>query len=115
MTFNREEFKKLAFPAIAALALLVAGAVLIWSAGESRLAAQRELSAAQAAEVISQVEPHVVIPMHYRPSTGTGEGPDPLDKFCREMGIEAVNVQPKLTILRSSLPVETQVVILSQR
>jgi L-ascorbate metabolism protein UlaG (beta-lactamase superfamily) len=73
------------------------------------------LSAAQAAEVISQVEPHVVIPMHYRPSTGTGEGPDPLDKFCREMGIEAVNVQPKLTILRSSLPVETQVVILSQR
>ena len=73
------------------------------------------LSAAQAAEVISQVEPRVVIPMHYRPSTGTGEGPDPLDKFCREMGIEAVNVQPKLTILRSSLPVETQVVILSQR
>jgi L-ascorbate metabolism protein UlaG (beta-lactamase superfamily) len=73
------------------------------------------LSAAQAAEVISQVEPRVVIPMHYRPSTGTGEGPDPLDKFCREMGIEAVNVQPKLTILRSNLPVETQVVILSQR
>ena len=73
------------------------------------------LSAAQAAEVISQVEPHVVIPMHYRPFTGTGEGPDPLDKFCREMGIEAVNVQPKLTILRSSLPAETQVVILSQR
>ena len=73
------------------------------------------LSAAQAAEVISQVEPHVVIPMHYRPSTGTGDGPDPLDKFCREMGIEAVNVQPKLTILRSTLPVETQVVILSQR
>ena len=73
------------------------------------------LSAAQAAEVISQVEPHVVIPMHYRPSTGTGEGPDPLDKFCREMGIEAVNAQPKLNILRSNLPVETQVVILSQR
>jgi L-ascorbate metabolism protein UlaG (beta-lactamase superfamily) len=73
------------------------------------------LSAAQAAEVISQVEPHVVIPMHYRPSTGTGDGPDPLDKFCREMGIEAVNAQPKLSILRSNLPVETQVVILSQR
>ncbi len=73
------------------------------------------LSAAQAAEVISQVEPHVVIPMHYRPFTGTGEGPDPLDKFCREMGIEAVNAQPKLSILKSTLPVETQVVILSQR
>ena len=73
------------------------------------------LSAAQAAEVISQVEPHVVIPMHYRPATGTGDAAHPLDKFCREMGIEAVNAQPKLTILRSSLPAETQVVILSQR
>jgi L-ascorbate metabolism protein UlaG (beta-lactamase superfamily) len=73
------------------------------------------LSAAQAAEVISQVEPHVVIPMHYRPATGAGDGPDPLDKFCREMGIEAANEQPKLNILRSTLPAETQVVILSQR
>jgi L-ascorbate metabolism protein UlaG (beta-lactamase superfamily) len=73
------------------------------------------LNAAQAAEVISQVEPHVVIPMHYRPDAGTGDGPDPLDKFCREMGIEAANAQPKLSVLRSTLPAETQVVILSQR
>ncbi len=73
------------------------------------------LSAAQAAEVISQVEPRVVIPMHYHPNMGVGDGPDPLDKFCREMGIEAANAQPKLSILRSTLPAETQVVILSQR
>jgi L-ascorbate metabolism protein UlaG (beta-lactamase superfamily) len=73
------------------------------------------LSAAQAAEVISQVEPRIVIPMHYRPSTGPDDGPDPLDKFCREMGIEAANPQPKLNVLRSTLPAETQVVILSQR
>ena len=73
------------------------------------------LSAAQAAEVTSQVAPRIVIPMHYRPVTGMGDGPDPLDKFCREMGIEAANAQPKLSILRSTLPTETQVVILSQR
>jgi L-ascorbate metabolism protein UlaG (beta-lactamase superfamily) len=73
------------------------------------------LSAAQAAEVISQVEPRVVIPMHYRPSAGTSDGLDPLDKFCREMGIEAANAQPRLSVLRSTLPAETQVVILSQR
>ena len=85
------------------------------------ISGQNTLSAAQAAEVISQVAPHVVIPMHYRPSTGTGsgagDGPDALDKFCREMGIEAVHAQPqpKLSMLRSTLPVETQVVILSQR
>ncbi|HVB74998.1 MAG TPA: MBL fold metallo-hydrolase [Ktedonobacteraceae bacterium] len=79
------------------------------------ISGEHVLGAAQAAEVISQVEPHIVIPMHYRPSTATGDGPDALDKFCREMGIESMNVQPKLTVMRSSLPVETQVVILSQR
>ncbi|HLX55585.1 MAG TPA: MBL fold metallo-hydrolase [Ktedonobacteraceae bacterium] len=77
------------------------------------ISGQNTLSAAQAAEVISQVEPHVVIPMHYRPLDNIT--PHPLDKFCREMGIEAINEQPKLTINRSTLPVETQVVILSQR
>jgi L-ascorbate metabolism protein UlaG (beta-lactamase superfamily) len=74
---------------------------------------QNTINAAQAAEVISQVEPRIIIPMHYPPSTG--DGPDPLDKFCREMGIEAINTQPKLLITRSTLPAETQVVILSSR
>src|SRR5712691_6906354 len=71
------------------------------------------INATQAAEVISQVEPHIVIPMHYNPSIG--DVPNPLDKFCREMGIEALNPQPKLSITRSALPAETQVVILSSR
>lgn len=48
MTFNRDEFKKLALPALMCLTLLGAGAALIGSAGESRRAAQRQLSAAQA-------------------------------------------------------------------
>jgi L-ascorbate metabolism protein UlaG (beta-lactamase superfamily) len=74
---------------------------------------QHTINAAQAAEVISQVEPHIVIPMHYSPSVG--DAPNPLDKFCREMGIEALNPQPKLSITRSTLPAETQVVILSSR
>jgi L-ascorbate metabolism protein UlaG (beta-lactamase superfamily) len=74
---------------------------------------QHTINAAQAAEVISQVEPHIVIPMHYSPSIG--DAPNPLDKFCREMGIEALNPQPKLSITRSALPAETQVVILSSR
>jgi L-ascorbate metabolism protein UlaG (beta-lactamase superfamily) len=74
---------------------------------------QHTINAAQAAEVISQVEPHIVIPMHYNPSVG--DAPDPLDKFCREMGIEAITPQPKLSITRSALPAETQVIILSSR
>jgi len=74
---------------------------------------QHTINAAQAAEVISQVEPHIVIPMHYSPPIG--DAPNPLDKFCREMGIEAINPQTKLSITRSTLPAETQVVILSVR
>jgi len=74
---------------------------------------QHTINAAQAAEVISQIEPHIVIPMHYSPPTS--DAPNPLDKFCREMGIEAINPQPKLSIIRSALPAETQVVILSIR
>jgi L-ascorbate metabolism protein UlaG (beta-lactamase superfamily) len=74
---------------------------------------QHTINAAQAAEVISQVEPHIVIPMHY--SHPTGDAPNSLDKFCREMGIEAFNPQPKLSMTRSTLPAETQVVVLSIR
>ncbi len=69
------------------------------------------LNVAQAAEVISQVEPRIIIPMHY----SLRDASNPLDKFCREMGVEILNTQPKLAVTRNSLPAETQVVVLSQR
>jgi len=71
------------------------------------------INATQAAEVISQVEPRIIIPMHYR--LIGGDVSDPLQKFCREMGIETINAQPKLLITRTNIPVETQVVILEPR
>jgi L-ascorbate metabolism protein UlaG (beta-lactamase superfamily) len=74
---------------------------------------QHTLNVAQAAEVISQVEPRIVIPMHYLASAE--DQPNLLDKFCREMGIESVQSQPKLTIARTTLPAETQVIILEAR
>ena len=74
---------------------------------------QHTINATQAAEVISQVEPHIVIPMHYSPPID--DIPNPLDKFCREMGIETINPQLKLSITRSALPAETQIIILSIR
>ena len=74
---------------------------------------QHTLNAAQAAEVISQVEPRIVIPMHYYPAQG--DTPGALDKFCREMGIESVYTQPKAVIARTTLPAETQVILLEAR
>ncbi len=75
------------------------------------------LNATMAAEIISQVEPHFAVPMHYRTSAleGRRDTPDPLDKFCREMGVETIDAQPKLVVTRTNMPAETQVVILSQR
>ncbi|HET9921922.1 MAG TPA: MBL fold metallo-hydrolase [Ktedonobacteraceae bacterium] len=76
---------------------------------------QHTINATQAAEVISQVEPRIVIPMHYSTEAGEGPGTDTLNKFCREMGVEAINPQPKLVVTRNNLPAETQVVVLARR
>jgi L-ascorbate metabolism protein UlaG (beta-lactamase superfamily) len=75
------------------------------------------LNATQAAEIISQVEPRIIIPMHYRTSAleGKRDTLDPLDKFCREMGVETITAQAKLVVTRNNMPAEAQVVILSQR
>ncbi len=75
------------------------------------------INAAQATEVISQVDPRIVIPMHYATAATEGkvEGLDPLEKFCREMGVEVVEPQPKLAVTRGSLPAEPQVITLSYR
>ena len=48
MNLSREELRELALPGLAALLLIAVGAGLVWGAGESLRAAQRELVVAQA-------------------------------------------------------------------
>lgn len=72
------------------------------------------INAAQAAEVISLIEPRIVIPMHYKTDVVKLEI-DPVDKFLREMGIKSIQPQPKLTVSKNSLPEESQVVLLEYR
>jgi L-ascorbate metabolism protein UlaG (beta-lactamase superfamily) len=70
------------------------------------------LSAAKAAEVVSVIEPGIVVPMHY----GT---PDsliklaPLSKFMKEMGLGSVDAMDSLKVSRGSIPEETHVVVLN--
>jgi L-ascorbate metabolism protein UlaG (beta-lactamase superfamily) len=71
------------------------------------------LGATQAAEVVSQVEPRIIIPMLYQ--WPEGEVPAELTRFCGEMGVESINPQPKFSVTKSSLPTTTQVVLLSPR
>jgi L-ascorbate metabolism protein UlaG (beta-lactamase superfamily) len=71
------------------------------------------LNAAKAAEVVSLLEPNLVIPMHYATPDAKVQL-DSLSKFLKEMGLSsnAVEKQVSLKVTRSSLPDETRVVTL---
>jgi L-ascorbate metabolism protein UlaG (beta-lactamase superfamily) len=72
------------------------------------------LGASQAAEVISLLEPSIVIPMHYK-TPETSLKLDSLNKFLKEMGITAPKPLESLKITRSELPEETHVIVLDYK
>lgn len=70
------------------------------------------INADQASEVISQIEPRIVIPMHYK-IPGLKVNLDGINKFSKEMGIKESEALDKLRITKKDLPQEeTKVVIL---
>jgi L-ascorbate metabolism protein UlaG (beta-lactamase superfamily) len=72
------------------------------------------LNAAKAAEVISMLEPNIVIPMHYA-IKGAKLKLDSLDKFLKEMGLSASQPEASLKVTRTALPEETHVVVLEHQ
>lgn len=66
-----------------------------------------------ASDLVSQIEPKIVIPMHYS-LPGLKFELEPVETFLKEMGFENPEPQPKLSITRDKLPGELQVVILSK-
>ena len=69
------------------------------------------IDAAEAAEVIRQLEPQAVIPMHYKTPAITRQL-EPVENFFKEMGIEKMEARARLSLSKSSLPVSTQVFLL---
>jgi L-ascorbate metabolism protein UlaG (beta-lactamase superfamily) len=69
------------------------------------------LNAAKAAEIISLIEPNIVIPMHYATPVSKASL-DSLNKFIKEMGLSKPTTQPSLKVTRSGLPDETKVLVL---
>jgi len=69
------------------------------------------INAPVAAEVVRQLEPKAVVPMHYKTEALSWEL-EPVDRFLKEIGVKEINSQPKLSFTRSSLPVSTQVFLL---
>jgi len=69
------------------------------------------LNAAKAAEVISLLEPNIVVPMHYA-TKDVKLKLDSLEKFLKEMGLSASQPEASLKVTRTGLPDETHVVVL---
>ena len=69
------------------------------------------IGAPMAAEVIRQLEPNAVVPMHYKTPEINREL-EPVENFLEEMGIEQIDSRPKLSVSKSNLPASTQVFLL---
>ena len=69
------------------------------------------INAPMAAEVVRQLEPKVVIPMHYKTRALKREL-EPADRFLKEIGVKQATSQPRLSFTKPSLPDSTQVFLL---
>ncbi len=70
------------------------------------------LNAAKAAEVISLLEPNIVIPMHYGMRNALIKL-DPLSKFLKEMGLTTVETEESIKLQSNAmLPEEIRVMVL---
>jgi L-ascorbate metabolism protein UlaG (beta-lactamase superfamily) len=69
------------------------------------------IGAAAAAAMVRQMEPRIVLPMHY--NTGAAKTDlEPVDNFLREFGATGLTPQPKLNVNKNNLPLVTQVTLL---
>ncbi len=68
------------------------------------------LDAKKAAKVVSQIEPRIVIPMHYK-IDGLKMDIDGVDKFVKEIGIKPTE-EDKLKISKKDLPQEDMEVVI---
>ncbi|MCH7492549.1 MBL fold metallo-hydrolase [Patescibacteria group bacterium] len=69
------------------------------------------IDAKQAAAVVSQIEPRIVIPMHYK-IPGLNIKLQNAEPFCNEMGVKKNEAEDKLKITKKELPAEETKVIL---
>jgi L-ascorbate metabolism protein UlaG (beta-lactamase superfamily) len=74
------------------------------------------IGAVEANSVISQIEPKIVVPMHYASAQLSFEYElAPLEKFTHERGIKEISPEEKLSVTAANLPPEseeTRVVVL---
>lgn len=74
----------------------------------------RSLNAMQAAELVSLLEPNIVIPMHYK-TPGLLLELDGVERFLKELGISDAQEESVLRVTAGSLPEETQTIVLTPK
>ncbi len=72
------------------------------------------LNASQASELVSMLEPNIVIPMHYA-LPGLKLDLEGVDRFLKEMGVTEPTEESILKISKGNLPEETETVILTAK
>lgn len=69
------------------------------------------INASQAAEIVSMLEPKIVVPMHYK-TQAFKHDLDPVDKFLKAMGTQALEPEEYLRVNSTDLSDETRIVLL---
>jgi len=72
------------------------------------------ITSARAAEVVSLLEPRLVIPMHYK-TKALNFRLSTVGPFLKEMGAEDITPRESLKVTKASLPEETEVVVLEYK
>jgi L-ascorbate metabolism protein UlaG (beta-lactamase superfamily) len=71
------------------------------------------INAQQAAGVVAQVEPRLIVPMHYATDETRGSvALDDVSRFCKELGATEVAPRSRVSITPTSLPSEPTVMLL---
>ncbi len=68
----------------------------------------------EAVEIINQIEPSIVLPMHFK-TPGKNEDLADLKEFLTEMGAEQAERLDKLSLTKDKLPEETKIVVLERK
>jgi L-ascorbate metabolism protein UlaG (beta-lactamase superfamily) len=69
-----------------------------------------------AAKMVSQLEPRIVIPMHYQlPGLQLSNELSGVEPFMKSLGQEQWQAQPNLKVTKDSLPAEMSIVVLEKR
>ena len=71
------------------------------------------LDVKKASQVISQIEPRIVIPMYYK-IPGVKEKLDSVENFCKVMGVKSSEKIDRFRIQKKDLPQEEMKIIVLQ-